>query len=152
MTEVVNSAYFFEYPQVDRFDMGTHSWSEENASPTVPCTPPWSTWSGRVHCSPDSWVGKRLLKDSNTIPLVFDKNGKSINNVNTEGYSNGIKAYGKEDWINGMWFAPNDWSTVSMDSGRTPDRKRVPDWVALKRYADASKKAATKKAAVDASE
>ena len=142
MTEVVKSAYFFEYPQVDRFDMQTHSWLDENAPATVPSIPPWSTWSGRIHCSPDSWVGKRLLADTNTIPLVFHKNGKSINSMDSDEYSKGVKAYGKEDWVNGMWFAPKDWSTVPMDSGRTPDRKKVPDWVAVKRYVDAEKKAA----------
>ena len=122
--------------------MATHSWLEENASPTVPSTPPWSTWSGRIHCSPKSWVGKMMLADpaSMTIPLVFNGSGKSINNKDHDSYSKGVKAYGKEDWINGMWFAPKDWSTVLMDSGRTPDRKRVPDWVAIKRYNDAKNK------------
>jgi hypothetical protein len=70
------------------------------------------------------------------IPLVFDKavDGKSINSVDSDEYSKGVKAYGKEDWINGKWFAPADWSKVQMSTQRTPDRKRVPDWVAKMRY------------------
>jgi hypothetical protein len=141
MTETVKTAYLFEYPQTDTFDLATNMWVEDTV--TVPSTPPWSTWSGRIHCSRDSWVGKRLLADSasNTIPLVFNRSGKSINSLDLETYSKGIKAPGKEDWINGMWFAPTDWSTVPMDSGRTPDRKRVPDWKANLRYAEALKKA-----------
>ena len=73
------------------------------------------------------------------IPLVFDKpDGKSINSVTSDGYSNGVKAYGKEDWINGKWFAPADWSKVKMSTERTPGRKRVPDWVAQMRYETAT--------------
>ena len=155
-------AYFFEYPAADRYtEVPYDEKSKEDKKKysscrmlranenkiatmvdsrpgTVPCEPPWSTWSGRVHCDPNSWVGKMLRADpaSKTIPLVFDKavDGKSINSIDADGYSKGVKAYGKEDWINGMWFAPADWSKVQMSTGRTPDRKRVPDWVAQMRY------------------
>lgn len=155
MTDTDKSAYFFEYPGVNKStyvpyddkdktlnlqsvntNNVTIKWSNEPG--TVPCTPPWSTWNGRIHCSPDSWVGKAMLADpaSMAIPLVFDKpNGKSINSVDAE--VKGVKAYGKEDWINGKWFAP-DWTKVTMSTERTPDRKSVPDWVAKERYRVAS--------------
>ena len=69
-----------------------------------------------------------------SLTTFFDKpDGKSINSIDAEGYSTGVKVYGKEDWINGKWFAP-DWTKVQMNSGRTPNRKSVPDWVAQQRY------------------
>lgn len=157
-----DSTYLFEYPAADQYtDVPYDENNKEDKKKysgcrmmranenkiatkidtrpgTVPCEPPWSTWSGRVHCDPNSWVGKMLLANSasKTIPLVFDKavDGKSINSIDADGYSKGVKAYGKEDWINGMWFAPADWSKVKMSTQRTPDRKRVPDWVAQMRY------------------
>ena len=154
MTETDKTAYFFEYPGVDRYSNVIYDPKDKTVNKltpntnnivtkvdtrqgTVPSTPPWSTWNGRIHCSPKSWVGKVMLADpeSMTIPLVFDKpDGKSINSIDSEGYSKGVKAYGKEDWINGKWFAPADWTKVQMSTGRTPDRKRVPDWVANERY------------------
>jgi len=162
-----DTAYFFEYPATDRYtDVDYDEEIEKNKKNkekksvllapnankvttkidtrpgTVPCVPPWSTWSGRIHCDPNSWVGKMLRADpaSKTIPLVFDKavDGKSINSIEADGYSKGVKAYGKEDWINGMWFAPEDWSKVPMSTERTPNRKRVPDWVAQMRYEKAA--------------
>ena len=156
MTEIDKTAYFFEYPSVDRYypvlydpkdktinkltpNNNNMVTKKDNEPGTVPSTPPWSTWNGRIHCSPTSWVGKVMLADpaSMTIPLVFDNltnSGKSINSVDADGYSNGVKAYGKEDWVNGKWFAPADWTKVAMGSERTPDRKRVPDWDAKERY------------------
>ena len=153
MTDTDKSAYFFEYPGADRYTNvaydpkdkaiskltpnGNNVVTKVDTRPgTVPSEPPWSTWNGRIHCSRDSWVGKAMLAnpESGAIPLVFDKSdGKSINSVDAEGYSKGVKAYGKEDWINGKWFAP-DWTKIHMGTGRTPDRKRVPDWVAKDRY------------------
>ena len=157
--------YFFEYPAADQYtEVSYDENSKEDKKKysgcrmmranenkiatmidtrpgTVPCEPPWSTWSGRLHCDPNSWVGKAMLADPAcmAIPLVFDKpDGKSINSVDADGYSKGVKAYGKEDWINGKWFAPADWSKVKMSTERTPGRKRVPDWVAQMRYETAT--------------
>ena len=136
MAETSKAEYFFEFPTTDRYDEDNDVVLKKQVG-TVPCTPPWSTWNGRIHCSPDSWVGKVMLADpaSMTIPLVFNKyNGESVNSTDDPSYSKGVKAVGKEDWINGKWFAPADWSSISTGD-RTPDRKRVPDWVARKRYA-----------------
>lgn len=137
MTETVKPAYFFEYPPCESFDMPTNKWLKDSAA--VPSSPPWSTWNGRIHCSPTSWVGKVMLADpaSMTVPLVVDRyRGNSINSVDDQGYSNGVKVPGKEDWVNGKWFAPKDWQVMPMNTDRAPTRKRVPDWVAVKRDND----------------
>jgi len=66
----------------------------------VPSIPPWSTFNGLIQCSPDSWVGKHLLATNpKTTPATYK--GKPIP--------------GKEDWIRGMWTAPQDWRDVKMN-------------------------------------
>jgi len=67
-----------------------------------PSSPPWTTFSGRLHCHKDSWVARVLREDSRSglQPLV-DKDKKTIP--------------GKEDWVNGLWTAPENWIEWAKD-------------------------------------
>ena len=76
-------------------------WIKKEVS-AVPSSPPWTTFSGRIHCHKDSWVGRCLAEDprSGLQPLV-DKDKKPIP--------------GKEDWVNGLWTAPENWIEWAKD-------------------------------------